>query len=154
MKRRRIDPGAHECAVRMAQVLPLEDRRRLQLSYRMAFERMRAGTADGDHAATLGTVANIALVLAERTGNPEVGVELVKDAQDALLRAAERKQRAHGDSPAGRYVLDGPGLQAVAKLLDLHDAQLEHHTARQFRDAIEEAARRVRAGDVLECVAP
>lgn len=148
MKRRRVDPGAHEYAVRMAQVLPVEDRRRLQLSYRMAFERMRAGTADGDHAATLGTVANIALVLAERTGNAEVGIQAVKDAQDALLRAAERKQRLQADS----YVLDGPGLQAVAKLLDLHDAQLDHHTARQFKDAIEESARRVRAGDVLEVI--
>lgn len=146
MKRRRIDIGAHEYAVRMAQVLPVEDRRRLQLSYRMAFERMRAGTADGDHAATLGTVANIALVLAERTGNAEVGVALVQQAQDALMRAAARRQRLQAD----RYVLDGPGLLAVAKLLDLHDTQLEHHTARQFKQAIEEAARRARAGDVLE----
>ncbi len=148
MKRRRVDLGAHEYAVRMSKVLPLEDRRRLQLSYRMAFERMRAGTADGDHAATLGTVANIALVLAERTGNAEVGVQLVQDAQDALMRSAERKQRMQAD----RYVLDGPGLQQVAKLLELHDTQLEHHTARQFKNAIEEAARRVRAGDVLEVV--
>ncbi len=93
MKRRRIDIGAHEYAVRMSQVLPSEDRRRLQLAYRMAFERMRVGTADGDHAATLGTVSNIALVLAERTGNAQVGVDVVKAAQDALMRAAERKQR-------------------------------------------------------------
>ena len=150
MKRRRIDPGAHEYAVRMAQVLPPEDRRRLQLSYRMAFERMRAGRADGDHAATLGTVANIALVLAERTGNSDVGLAIVKAAQDALLHAANRKERWGLD----HYTLAGPGISAVAKLLDLHDLQLEQHTARQFRDAIEEAARRVRAGDVLEVVTP
>ena len=146
MKRRRIDLGAHEFAVRMAQVLPVEDRSRLQLSYRMAFERMRAGTADGDHAATLGTVANIALVLAERTGNAEVGVQIVQRAQDALMRAAMRRQRAQSEA----WLLDGPGMGAVAALLDLHDAQLAHHTARQFRDAIREAERRVRAGHVFE----
>ncbi len=149
MKRRQVDLGAHEYAVRMAQVLPTEDRRRLQLSYRMAFERMRAGTADGDHAAKLGTVANIALVLAERTGNADIGVQIVQAAQDALMRSAARKERLQ----TKRYVLDGPGLQAVSELLNLHDTQLEHHTARQFKLAIEEAARRVRAGDVLE-VAP
>ena len=30
MKRRRIEPGAHEYAVRMAQVLPVDDRRHPQ----------------------------------------------------------------------------------------------------------------------------
>lgn len=149
MKRRRVDLGAHEYAVRMSQVLPVEDRRRLQLAYRMAFERMRVGTADGDHAATLGTVSNIALVLAERTGNAQVGVQLIQAAQDALMRAASRKERLQVD----HYTLDGPGLLAVEQMLDLHDVQLEHHTARQFKGAIEEAARRVRAGEVLEVVA-
>lgn len=126
----------------IAQPLADDQTRDLGLQYHSALEAIRTGTATWADCDTLANAANIALVLSERG----IGGEYLSDvhaAQEAIVRMVLR------GNDTGRFVLDGPGLQAVSTLVELHDAQLEACTRADAMHAIREVKRRHDAGQVI-----
>lgn len=131
-----------QMAQQIAQPLAEDQTRDLGLQYHSALEAVRTGTALWTDCDTLANAANIALVLVERGIGAEY-LPAVHAAQEAIVRMVLR------GNDTGRFVLDGPGLQAVSALVDLHDAQLEACTRLDVLHAIREVKRRHDAGQVI-----
>ena len=116
----------------------------LALKVRAANAVVRAGQATEQNMADIAAAINLAMVLCERAGNNSEALQIVFDAQDALLRA----QRHHAH--AGRWCLDGPGIGEIAAALSLYEQLLGAITALQLTAAIREAWKRAERGLVLE----
>jgi hypothetical protein len=104
---------------------------------------VRAGHAAEQNMADIAAAINTSMVLCERAGNNAEALQIVFDAQDALLRAQRHHQHAK------RWCLDGPGIGQVAAALSLYEQLLGAVTALQLTDAIREAWKRADAGLVL-----
>ena len=115
----------------------------IALRVRAANAVVRAGQATEQNMADIAAAVNTAMVLCERAGNNHEALQIVFDAQDALLRA----QRHHAH--AKRWCLDGPGIGQVAAALHLYEQLLSAITAQQLTDAIREAWKRADNGLVL-----
>lgn len=120
------------------------DRVRLALSYWGALDALKRGQGSENDIDTLAGAVNVSLVLAERTPGGEAAIEVIKAAQDALMRAKARQVRL------GRVGLDGPGAQALAEALNIHDQQMRLHKSGELESALVEAIKRMRRGEVLE----
>ena len=142
--KRHVDPTAALRVLGMARTLSKSEQAALSVVYWAAFDEMRCGRGDAAHFDSLAGAVNLALVLAERSGKNVAAIFLIQGAQDALMRAQHRKERT------GHYGFDGPGLSAIVDVLRIHDAQIALCTGKQMIDAMHEAIRRMRAGDVLE----
>lgn len=117
----------------------------LGIAYHGALHAITHGQANGDDLETLAVAANVALMLCERGfGLDEVAT--VKDGQDAILRMMRRH---HEGKP---IATTGPELVALQRLLELHDAQVEHPlcTHGVLAGVLIECKRRVLDGQVLE----
>ncbi len=115
----------------------------LALRVRSANAVVRAGQACEQNMADIAVAINAAMVLCERAGNNAEALQIVFDAQDALLRAQRHHARVQ------RWCLDGPGIGQVAAALNLYEQLLGAITAQQLTDAIREAWKRANAGLVL-----
>ena len=106
----------------------------LGIAYHTAFALMRQhGGEEPFH--TLAAAINIAGRFCEMG----IGDEYQDDVQaavQALIRVRERAMRL------GKWALDGAGIQAVARGLKVHDAQMASATYNELRSAIEEVFRR------------
>lgn len=120
--------------------LTSEQQRDLGLAYHLSFQQMLNGgseTAWHSLAATL----NVCLILCERGFGAEFENE-IKAGMRALMRTKYRQQQT------GSWALDGDGITAMRKALEIHDAQVEIAERGEIRAAINEVYRRVTAGDV------
>ena len=115
----------------------------LMLKVRAANAVVRTGHACEQNVADIAVAINASMVLCERAGNNAEALQIVFDAQDALLRA----QRHHAH--AKRWCLDGPGIGQIAAALNLYEQLLGAITAQQLTDAIREAWKRADNGLVL-----
>lgn len=142
--KRHVDPTAGLRVLGMARTLSRSEQAALSVVYWAALDEMAQGRGDETHFDSLAGAVNLALVLAERAGNNTEAIALIQAAQDALMRARSRNETF------GRFGFDGQGYSAVQTALDLHDQQLALCTGKQMIDAMNEAIRRMHAGDVLE----
>ena len=114
----------------------------LSLFQRSAMDAMRRGDATETDLNNLAVAANISMVLCERGVGPEYLPDVLA-AQDALVRIQARAVRT------GRIAADGPGLQALLALLDVHEAQIEACTQAEMLSALQEIKNRRAAGQVI-----
>lgn len=142
--KRHADPTVALRTLGMARRLSRPEQADLSVVYWAALDEMTQGRGDETHFDSLAGAVNLALVLAERAGNNAEALARIQEAQNALMRAQSRKETL------GRFGFDGPGYTAMQTALDLHDQQLALCTGKQMIDAMNEAIRRMRAGDVLE----
>lgn len=112
------------------------------LKVRSAYEALRDGHGDDDDFHTLAGALNVALVRAEHIH--ELAEEAVIQAQQALMRCLARHERGL------RYGFDHTGLEHIPPALDIYDDILAGSTPAQMQEALQEAARRMQAGQVLE----
>lgn len=116
----------------------------LAVGYHGAVDSIRRGAGTDKDAHTLAGAVNIALVLAEQGIGPECipAIQLAQNAVVVLIRRGEA---------TGRYVFDGPGLQAVLELVSIHDQQLAAEACTQalMTSVIREVQRRHNRGDVI-----
>ena len=145
--RRKYDPNrwlrrtiaTHGARVEAAP-LTSEQQRDLGLAYHLSFEQMlNGGSETAWH--SLAAALNVCLILCERGFGAEFETE-IKAAMRALMRTKYRQQKT------GSWALDGEGLAAMRKALEIHDAQVEIAERGEIRAAINEVYRRVQSGDV------
>lgn len=140
--RRRIDPlAAFRSADRQHK---LDNGQKLQLGVvlRTHLEAIRVGRADAAAFHNLASGVNVSMVLAERGLGTEYS-ELIGSAQAAMVRF-----KINGDR--GRWLLDGPSLNALRDWLNVYEAQLEATSQQEALDALNEVDKRVRRGQIFE----
>lgn len=110
-----------------------------------AIDALRTGEGVFDHTNHLALACNVSLVLCEQ-GFGEEYLPDVFAAQEALVRLLTRAEHL------GRYVLAGRELEALNRLLELHEAQLEHEACTEglMVRALGEIKRRMSTGHVLQ----
>lgn len=139
---RRVDPlAAFRSAGRQQ---PLDDAQLLRLGVvlRAHLEAVRTGKADEYAFHTLGAAVNTSMVMAEQSEDPELQT-VIAGAQDAIVRLRE-----NGKSK-GRWLLDGPGLQALMTWVTHYEAQLASTSQQTAMNALNEVTRRVQRGMVF-----
>jgi hypothetical protein len=114
----------------------------LGMSVHTCIERLRTGHGVELDWHTLAAAVNVSLVLCERGVGSEYLVD-VTTAQDALIRILERQRTT------GQWAFDGPAYVALARAVELHEAQLQTITRDGARAAMMEVRRRVDRGEVL-----
>lgn len=121
---------------------PLTDsqQRDLGLAYHLSFQQMLNG---GNEAAwhSLAATLNVCLILCERGFGAEFEPE-IKAGMRALMRTKYRQQET------GSWALNGNGITAIRRVLEIHDAQIEIAERGEIRAAINEVYARVMAGDI------
>ncbi|MFA5170410.1 MAG: hypothetical protein WC426_02510 [Sulfuriferula sp.] len=132
------DPDAFRRAI--GGVAYIDDSQQVELgvAYRMAYEALKTGSGVESHFHTLACTANIALVMCERGFGTDYMDDAIK-AQDAIVRCFARSKSTD------RYLLDGDGISSIARLLELHDAQLEISTNGDLRRTVDEVYKRINA---------
>lgn len=107
--------------------------------------RIRTGNGIEQDYHNFAAMVNVSMVLSERgIGDEPENQMIIRDAQEALLRLHERAGRL------GKWVLDGPGLQAIKNSVTLFELQINGLTRDSARSAIEEVYRRQAQGRVLK----
>lgn len=132
------DPVAFTRAIRGVYFLDGAQQVDLGMAYRGAYEALKTGHGVEGHFHTLACTANIALVMCERGFGAEY-LDSAIHAQDAIVRCFARSKGL------GKFLLDGDGIVAIAKLMDLHDAQLKIATNGDLRRAVDEVYLRINA---------
>lgn len=116
------------------------------LKVRAAYEALRDGQGDDDDFHTLAGALNVALVRAEQIH--ELAEVAVIQAQQALMLCLARRERGL------RYGFDHTGLEHIPPALDIYDDILAGSTPAQMQEALQEAARRMQAGQVMQTNQP
>lgn len=111
---------------------------KIVLGVRIAYQRLREGNGDGHDFDKLASALNVALMRAEKIGQPVV--DGIASGMGALIEADR------GD----RFVFTGPGIIAMNCAVDLYEEILRNSTPRQMQEAVDEGARRMRAGQVRQ----
>lgn len=114
---------------------------KLETPVKLAFERIKAGTAVVEDARTIATAINVALIRSESI-DPLCEQTCVA-AQEAVIRTIERYNRA------GRWGFDGPALQDIPPALDLHEQLLRLSTPLEMQQAYLESKDRMAKGMTL-----
>lgn len=138
----RVDAGAGLHAIAMQHGMADDQLRDLGMAVHTSIERLRIGHGIELDWHTLAAAVNVSLVLCERGIGPDYLGDVIT-AQQALMRIHER-QRA-----TGRWAFDGPAYVALARAVELHEAQLQTITRDGARAAMLEVRRRVDRGEVL-----
>ena len=106
----------------------------------------RAITENGDATESnwtnLAQAINMGLLLAEK-GIGDEHMNIVKDAQDAMMRA-RRRGLEHG-----RWMFDGDGIKAVEQALLLHDEQVRVATKGELVECLATLRKRIEDGNTL-----
>jgi len=121
--------------------LAQDQQRDIGIAYRISLHAMMRGSGTEQTWSTVACALNIALMLAEQGILPEAE-DVIKRAQEALLRSRERAQRF------GTWAFDGEGIKAVLEATNLHDEQMEIAKCSQVVNAMREMYRRIEAGEV------
>lgn len=136
------DRGAWAHAIGMQQQLTDDQLTDLGVAVRIGIENMRTGKGIERDWHTLAAAVNVSLVLCER-GIGAAYLDDILTAQDALLNILERHRRT------GCWAFDGSGYVALARAVEVHEAQLASITRDSARAAMLEVRRRVDRGEVL-----
>lgn len=113
----------------------------INLPVRLAFQALRDGSAIEDDFHTLAAALNVGLVRSEQFDG--LAEQTAREGRDALMRCWERHERTQ------RWGFDGPGLQAVADALDLHEHMLTVSTPQEMHNAMVAVMNRQTTGQVL-----
>lgn len=151
----RIDPLAAfrtlqtAAAAQSKERLSSDQARDLALGYHSALAAFRNGTATGHEANTLAAAGNLTVLLAEGGLGGDEHMGIAKEGQAAVVNAMARHDRT------GRWGFTGQEMQAVALLLELHDAQLASPDCTEglVTAALLECKRRLNKGHTLKVAA-
>lgn len=138
----RTDRSAWAQAIGMQQQLTDDQRTDLGMAVHTCIERMRTGNGIELDWHTLAAAVNVSLVLCERGIGADY-LDDIKAAQDALIEILERHRRT------GKWAFHGAGYVALARAVEIHEAQLAAITRDSARAAMLEVRRRVDRGEVL-----
>jgi len=116
---------------------PKENADRIMLTLRTAFERLKAGTASVQDFERLAAAINVGLIRAELI-DPLAEETMVKGVA-AMGHCAEIHQRH------GKFGFAGPELMDMNDAVNLYEDILRLSTPKQMLDALDAAARRIRA---------
>lgn len=111
---------------------------RIMVLIRMAYERLKAGHGTDADYDRLGAAMNVGLIRAESIGQPVV--DAFQAAGEALLEAARIHQRH------GKFGFTGPHILSMNAAMDLYEEVLSLSSPNLMQMAVEEGARRIRAG--------
>lgn len=100
---------------------------------RLAYQLLREGHGTADQFDTVACALNVAMVRAEKIGQPVV--DAIKAGAFALVEC---------DRGDGRFTFTGPGILAMNAAVDLYADLLRESTPRQMQEASDEVARRAR----------
>lgn len=140
-KYRPADPTSW--AYRIASHWPMDQAyaTKIMVQLRTAYQRMREGNGTDEDFDQIAAAMNVGLMRAEKIGQPVVdGINAGLQA----LTAADRRKGAHGT-----YGFSGPELLSMNCAMDLYEEILRNSTPRQMQEALDEGARRMRAGHVM-----
>ncbi|MGL4231674.1 MAG: hypothetical protein ACRCWJ_09945 [Casimicrobium sp.] len=117
--------------------IPMRDDEKVEVAliFRRAFDALTKGECDGDLFAGLVMPVNMAIVLCEMN----IGAEYMPDAitaRDALFAIDETKTKT------GRYISRGPEIEALRKIIEIHEAQMDVVSMAELRAAVEECKQR------------
>ena len=138
----RVDRSAWSHAVGMQQRLTDDQLTDLGMAVHTSIERMRIGHGIELDWHTLAAAVNVSLILCERGVGAEY-LDDIKSAQDALIEILERHRRTW------KWAFHGAGYTALARAVELHEAQLATITRDSARAAMLEVRKRVDRGEVL-----
>lgn len=138
----RTDRSAWAQAIGMQQQLTDDQRTDLGMAVHTCIERMRTGNGIELDWHTLAAAVNVSLVLCERGVGADY-LDDIKAAQDALIEILERHRKT------GRWAFHGAGYVALARAVEIHEAQLAAITRDSARAAMLEVRKRVDRGEVL-----
>lgn len=141
---RRIDPMAAFRSAGRQHPLDMSQKIHLGVALRTHLEALRTGKADAYAFHNLANAVNTSMVMAENGGPGSEYDELIGAAQEALIQL-----KANGNHK-GRWLLDGPNLNAVKAWLSVYEAQLEIVSQQEAMNALNEVVRRIRIGQIFE----
>lgn len=141
---RRVDPLAAFRSAGRQHPLDTSQKVHLGVALRTHLEALRTGKADAYAFHNLANAVNTSMVLAENGGPGYEYDEIIGEVQQAMIRL-----KANGNHK-GRWLLDGPGLQAAMNWLAVYEAQLEVVSQQEAMNALNEVVRRVKRGQVFE----
>lgn len=135
-QRHGADPTSWAYAIASQWDMDAQVASKIVLSVRVSYQRMREGNSDGHDFDRLAGALNVALMRAEKIGQPLV--DGIAAGMGALLEADR----------GGRYAFTGLGIIAMNCAIDLYQEILTKSTPAQMQAAVNESARRMRAGQV------
>lgn len=112
------------------------------LKMQAAFERLRTGAGDEDDFDRVSMLLNVGMIRAESISQDIVLI--MKDGQHALNRMKARYLKV------GSLAFDGPGIEAVDYALETYQSIMDMSSPLQMIKAIQEAYKRISAGDLIQ----
>lgn len=115
---------------------PKENADRIMVAIRLAFEKLKTGSASGEDFDRVSAAINVGLIRAELI-DPLAKETMVKGV-GALMRCADIHSRH------GKFGFTGPDLELMNDAVTLYEGILRLSTPKQMLDALDTAARRMR----------
>ena len=140
-RRWQADPSSIFRLMSRIQPFTNEELVKLETPVKLAFERVKVGTATRDDLHTLAAALNVALVRSEEI-DPLCEQTCVA-AQEGMIRTIERH------NATGRMGFDGMALQDIPPALDLYEQILGLSTPMQMQAAMRETLARMNRGLTL-----
>ena len=141
--RRHLDPLAAFNSASRQHALDTYQKNTLGVVLRTHLEALRTGKADANAFHNLANAVNTSMVIAERGLGEQYG-DKVGAAQEALIRLRDNGLIRE------RWLLDGPGLNALKDWIEVYEAQLEIVSQQEAIDALNEVQKRIRRGQIFE----
>ena len=117
-----------------------ELRAKILLTVHICASRLSKGDAEQEDWGALVTAMNVCLILCEKAGNKEIGLQAVYDASNALISVQERFFEK------GRRVATGDELTAINGGIHIFEEILNTVTKRQYVWASDQIEQRMREG--------
>ena len=115
---------------------PKENADRIMVAIRLAFEKLKIGSAGGEDFDRVSAAINVGLIRAELI-DPLAEETMVKGV-GAMMRCADIHRRH------GKFGFTGPDLELMNDAVTLYEGILRLSTPKQMLDALDMAARRMR----------
>lgn len=117
--------------------IPMRDDEKVEVAiiFRRAFDALIKGECDADLFAGLAMPVNMAIVLCEMN----IGADYMPDAilaRDALYAIDQTKVKT------GRYVARAAEIEALRKIIEIHEAQMDVVSMAELRTAVAECKQR------------
>ncbi len=122
--------------------IPMREDEKIEVAiiFRRAFDALIKGECDGELFSGLTLPVNMAIVLCEMN----IGAEYMPDAiaaRDALYAITETKNKT------GRYVARSKEIEALRKIIAVHEAQIDIVSMAELRAAVDDCRRRAGYGE-------
>ena len=112
------------------------------LKTQAAFERLRTGAGDEDDFDRVSMLLNVGMIRAESISQDIVLI--MQNGQHAMNRMKARYLKV------GSLAFDGPGIEAVDYALETYQSIMDMSSPLQMIKAIQEAYKRISAGDLIQ----